>query len=241
MKQDLLAEATRALRESEPASELEARATRTRVMSGLHHSRVRRRTRLAFLLPIAASFVAVSAWGAAGGRARHVLAELERLAGITTTRTRNSSQAPPRRLSAPPLVPTPSPEQAVVAPPRAAEPLPATPTVAPFAFVARATRSASSAPGRVERADPSLALYRVAHAAHFVERDPARALAAWDAYLSAAPNGEFAPEARYNRALSLVRLGRTAEAERALTPFANGAYGSYRKAEASALLARIAP
>ena len=80
-----------------------------------------------------------------------------------------------------------------------------------------------------------------AHAAHFVDHDPARALAAWDAYLRAAPNGEFAPEARYNRALSLVRLGRTAEAQSALEPFATGAYGNYRKTEASALLERLAP
>ena len=51
----------------------------------------------------------------------------------------------------------------------------------------------------------------------------------------------FAPEARYNRALSLVRLGRTQEARSALEPFANGAYGGYRKDEAKALLDRIGP
>jgi len=57
MSKDLLSEATRALREAEPVSEFEARATRARVMTGLHQTRVRRRTRWAFLLPIAASFV----------------------------------------------------------------------------------------------------------------------------------------------------------------------------------------
>jgi hypothetical protein len=75
--------------------------------------------------------------------------------------------------------------------------------------------------------------------AHFVDHDPARALAGWDAYLGAAPSGPFAPEARYNRALSLIRLGRNAEARTALEPFANGSYGGYRKDEASALLERI--
>ena len=115
------------------------------------------------------------------------------------------------------------------------------PAAVPEASSARVTPSPSSASERAERADPTLALYRVAHGAHFIDRDPARALAAWDAYLRAAPNGAFAPEARYNRALSLVRLGRRQEARSALEPFANGSYGGYRKAEASALLERIEP
>jgi hypothetical protein len=37
----------------------------------------------------------------------------------------------------------------------------------------------------------------------------------------------------------LVRLGRNAEARTALEPFASGAFGGYRKAEASALLERL--
>lgn len=79
-------------------------------------------------------------------------------------------------------------------------------------------------------------LYREAHQAHFVERNPARALAAWDAYLRAQKTGRFATEAVYNRALSLLRLGRTAEARKALEPFAEGRYGSYRKEEARKLI-----
>jgi hypothetical protein len=79
-------------------------------------------------------------------------------------------------------------------------------------------------------------LYAQAHRAHFVDRDPAAALRAWDVYLAAAPDGPLAPEARYNRALALVRLGRRAEAREALAPFAAGAYGGYRAAEARALI-----
>jgi hypothetical protein len=79
-------------------------------------------------------------------------------------------------------------------------------------------------------------LYREAHRAHFVERNPARALAAWDAYLRAQKSGRFATEATYNRALTLLRLGRTAEARRALEPFAQGRFGSYRQQEARKLL-----
>jgi hypothetical protein len=82
-------------------------------------------------------------------------------------------------------------------------------------------------------------LYDEAHTLHFVARDPARALAAWDRYLAAAPvdtRAALALEARYNRAICLVRLRRTEEARTALEPFANGTYGAYRSEEARALL-----
>jgi len=263
MTEDPLAEATRALRETEEISEFEARATRARVMTGLHQTRVRRRTRLAFLLPIAASFVAVSAWGAASGKARRVLEDIERMVGVSVN-TSSSTKATTSRRSAAPLreaapslpassvtaesLPSVPSEAGIAGPPRAAPSAPsATPSAphAPSALVnasaPRATPNASASPSRSEGVDPTLALYRIAHKAHFVDRDPARALAAWDAYLSAAPNGAFAPEARYNRALSLVRLSRRADARSALAPFANGAYGGYRKAEARALLERIGP
>jgi hypothetical protein len=61
-------------------------------------------------------------------------------------------------------------------------------------------------------------------------------LRGWDAYLSAAPRGRFAPEARYNRALTLIRLGRRDEAREALRPFAEGAHGDYRRDEAARLI-----
>jgi hypothetical protein len=85
MSKDLLAEATRALRETEELSEIEARATRARVLSGLHQTRVRRRTRYAYLLPIAATFMAASAWGAASGKAQLVWASIERIAHVAPT------------------------------------------------------------------------------------------------------------------------------------------------------------
>lgn len=79
-----------------------------------------------------------------------------------------------------------------------------------------------------------LALFRRAQRLH-LNRDP-RALAAWDDYLRVAGSGPLAPEARYNRALCLVRSGRKAEAKAALAPFANGAYGTYRRTEAAELI-----
>lgn len=85
------------------------------------------------------------------------------------------------------------------------------------------------------------ALYARAHELHFVTRDPTAALAAWNAYIDQARSAALLPEAKYNRALCLVRLHRNAEAIEALTPFANGTHGSYRKREASALLRALTP
>jgi hypothetical protein len=56
---------------------------------------------------------------------------------------------------------------------------------------------------------------------------------AWDAYLAAYPHGRFELEARYNRATTLLRIGRDDEARAALLPFAKGAY---RAREARLLL-----
>jgi hypothetical protein len=260
MSKDLLAEATRALRETEGVSELEARATRARVMSGLHQTRVRRRTRYVFLLPIAATFVAASAWGAASGKALLVWASIERMVSISSTAptsppgsvTHANAATGARGVAQPsvasastegpePNAPLATPAPAVENdPPRAASSSSAAVVAARRADSPGVAASATSAEAQ-EAADPTLALYRAAHTAHFVDHDPTRALAGWDAYLAAAPNGAFAPEAQYNRALSLVRLGRNSEARSALEPFANGAYGGYRQAEASALLARLSP
>ena len=91
---------------------------------------------------------------------------------------------------------------------------------------------ASSAAG----GDRESAAYARAHRAHFVEDAPARALAAWDAYLASYPAGALAPEAAYNRALCLARLGRFAEAAAALRPFARGRFGAYRREDATVLL-----
>ena len=81
-----------------------------------------------------------------------------------------------------------------------------------------------------------LAAYRVAHEAHFRGGDAAAALAAWDAYLAKFPDGQLAPEARYDRALVLIKLKRFAEAKQALAPFATASGGSYRQREAAKLL-----
>jgi hypothetical protein len=91
-------------------------------------------------------------------------------------------------------------------------------------------------------APPVEALYRRAHELHFHGGEPAATLAAWDAYLAAEPAGRFSVEARYNRAILLIRLGRYAEARAALQPFARGEVepSGYRQTEAGRLVERLA-
>jgi hypothetical protein len=43
------------------------------------------------------------------------------------------------------------------------------------------------------------------------------------------------PEARYNRAIDLLKLGRFAQARDALLPFATGAFGGYHRDDARAI------
>jgi hypothetical protein len=98
-------------------------------------------------------------------------------------------------------------------------------------------------PHAVEAApQPVEVLYRRAHELHFHGGEPAAALAAWDAYLAAEPEGRFAFEARYNRAIVLIRLGRYADAHAALLPFARGEVepAGYRQTEAEQLVERLA-
>lgn len=82
-------------------------------------------------------------------------------------------------------------------------------------------------------------LYREAHELHFVIRDYAAALSAWDQYLQFASDAPLAVEARYNRALCLVRLGSYRAAREALGAIARGEQGAYRQREARALLSRL--
>ncbi len=111
------------------------------------------------------------------------------------------------------------------------------PTTAGTASAGSSSDDPVAGPAPADTADPDLAAYREAHRTHFVQRDARAALAAWDAYLAAHPRGSFVVEARYNRALCLVRLGRHDAARQALAPFAAGDVGGgYRRADASALL-----
>ncbi len=243
MSDDSLTPFLRALREEGDSSATDsARFTRARVMSSLHRTQRRRGLRVAFLLPIAAVLVGSTALAAAGGGVSESWRQVQVVLGLAPATSPSPLTRPAARgagyaraaraLAAPPARTVPA-----AAPPPAespaAEPAPQPAKPMPHASVAAPAPSASAAPAA---SDPSHELYRTAHRLHFSGGDRAAALEAWDAYLRAAPNGRFAMEARYNRALCLVQLGRRSEARAALEPFAEGRFGGYRKSEAQSLL-----
>ena len=86
-------------------------------------------------------------------------------------------------------------------------------------------------PRRPAQRDPELAAYRLAYDAHFHGGSPAAALAAWDAYLAAYPDGKLAIDARYNRAIMLVKLS-----ARATPPPRYAHSRAHSRAEAARLL-----
>jgi hypothetical protein len=208
MNRDILSEASHALREEYADRSPGDRFTRARVMASLHQRRQRRsQARVAFI-PLAAILVGSTAWAGATGRLPEVVRVLtHRPPSPVLVARAGLGRAMGERARIP----------FVAIPPPAAEPSP--------------PRSAPSA----SRPD-ELPLYRAAHHAHFEAHDPATALQRWDEYLRVAPGGRLAVEARYNRALCLVRLGRREEAQAALTPFAQGAFGEYRQREAQDLI-----
>ncbi len=247
---DPLARATRALRDKYDATARDEGdpATRDRVIErAVRDGRERRIGRLV-LLPIAATFVLFATWAAATGRLPTFLGgkapneptlPVATSAATTAPTPRASGLVADEREPAPSAteipaateIPTPQASVAIVheraAPSSSGARVPSAPSVA----------AAASHEPHVP--SPEDELYAAAHSAHFEQRDFGRALAAWDAYLAKAPAGRFAPEARYNRALCLARLGRTVEAKAALAPFASGAMGGYRRDEASKLLERL--
>lgn len=254
---DPLLRATKALREKYADDAPAPASTRERILERKMSSLQHRRARAVLLVPLAAAFVLFATWAAATGAIQRALfgeTQMERpvssASSAPPTAAPLASASPtagPRALPAPSAA-TPEPEadasaarvvESAPPPPSVAVVAPA-PTAAPVAPVA----SASSAPAPNAAAPPPAPsvpspedeAYAAAHQAHFASRDYGAALAAWDRYLAAFPAGRLAPEARYNRAICLVRLGKKAEARSALEPFADGTMGGYRRAEAQRLL-----
>jgi hypothetical protein len=120
--------------------------------------------------------------------------------------------------------------------PRVAPPVPST-TPSSSSSSPRVTTSVRG-DSNASKPDGELAAYRIAHNAHFRGTDPKAALAAWDSYLAKFPGGRMALDARYDRALVLVKLERWKEAREALAPFA-ATTSTYRKAEAAKILDAI--
>lgn len=82
-----------------------------------------------------------------------------------------------------------------------------------------------------------LRLYREAREAFMNGGENARVLKLWDRYLAEFPAGTFVPEARFSRAVCLLRLGHKSQAKSELEVFSNGS--GYRKREAQELLSTL--
>jgi len=247
MKLDLPERAAEVVRdrydgESELAIESELRILAT------FDRQVRRRRRLPFVvIPLVAALMASAAWGIGSAKLR----ALVHLGGPAQPPSAAGPKAAPRVRPLPQpdkSSEAPSPSLEAPAPPASTSPpLPAR-SLPPKARIEQRASAVVEVPAPPPVLAPSApsdseisSLYRAAHQAQFSSGESARALQLWDRYLAAAPNGALSPEARYNRAITLVRLGRKAEAAIALEPFARGDYGGYRKAEATSLLEVLRP
>jgi TolA-binding protein len=81
--------------------------------------------------------------------------------------------------------------------------------------------------------------YGRAHVAHFQSHDFKKALRLWTDYVRRYPHGRFLPEAEFNRAVCLVRLGESTAARQALLKLVSSESPDHPKAQAERLLAEI--
>lgn len=251
---DPLLDAVKALREGTDGEERAiGQYTRSRVLSAVRQQSRRRVVNLAFGIPLAAILIGSGAWAASGQSFPGFVQRVTVALGLHEPAPAQpvSPPAKPARAKSPPTSPTEESgiehglksdsdagSSIAVSPVSSAsstdapkhEPVPGVPAIA---------SNSKSVARDNHLTEQELALYEVAHQAHFVAKDPSAAFAAWSEYLRQMPRGRFAVEASYNRALCLVRLGRKSEAKLALEPFARGAYGSYRRDEAAALLGQL--
>jgi hypothetical protein len=243
---DVLAEASRAL--CDQASAPSPDASRTRSLVLLRASRRERRSRLVVMLAPIAAVVGISTAWASTHEGAVVWTRVAGLVGAFEAKSERHGSKPVEVPVALPVAPVPQAAAESPGPMTSAEvPVLRIDDLPRARAVSLERRGAAERPVPEPEAqaaphaslpvdDDAPRLYAAAHHAHFVARDPAEALRAWDEFLAFAPDDPLAPEARYNRALTLVRLDRRAEARGALEPFAHGAYGSYRQREARALI-----
>jgi hypothetical protein len=233
----------------------------SRIAADVRRARAVRRWVTIGALQLALALSGASVWGAATGRLQPAARAAMSAVRSFVSPARHACPAPRRSTTSDrdvgrgnlpgPVAPAPTPlaeagPAATPAPhaaperrsprvvtPRASRPVP----VAPAGAAATATPERPTALDRQPAGETHalLALYREAHRLHFVERDYAQALGAWDRYL-ASGSGPLVLEARYNRAIALAHLGRREEATAALRQFADGERGGYRRQEALALI-----
>jgi hypothetical protein len=261
---DVLKRASEALHDATEPSPEDLARLRARVLSRGKVTPLRKRDqkrRLRWILPLAAAFIAGTALAATPGAFDGMLGAVERYLDIElfgsahevahkpSARPSTERKKPAMPLSLSPLssvTPDPDPVPVNVPVPvpvhesasnrlSSATPTPRPRTRAESAPVATvASAETKSEPPVAQGPSRDLTLYNKAHALHFRERRYDEALFAWEEYLGLTPTPTFALEARYNRALCLLRLGHFEEARAALAPFAEGRYANgYRRDEAT--------
>lgn len=247
----ILDRAIRELRE-ETALEVDGAITRQRIEAGWLHRRARARLlRRTTTMTALAVLMGGGAWAAnmyvrsrpnAPLNAGSPPVERPPMAGRSRSPAPSTSNASPAPSPQLPSVPAAPPSQSSRSP--AASEAPVTkrapgPGGRPARLAADARAAVAEADSQPPPTDAATTAYAAAHQAHFVDRDWPRALDFWSRYLALAPTGPLAPEAHFNRAVCLLRLGRHLDAASELEPFAAGQWRGYRQREAAQLLAAM--
>jgi len=243
MSDDLLAQMTAALADEYDGATAVPEATRARVIRTLAERKPRRRKWFVVGIPAFVLFGGSTAWASMTG---HLPQVVEKAISVVTFGAIEFDREPEERIrtrvfkrQAGPAVEevkAASSAETEVEPP--AEELQeveeeAEPIEAPNPLESQVN------PAPVKRApalDPALSIYQSAHRSQFRASDCNAAVQGYAEYLNVAPSGSFAVDARYNRAVCLIKLGRTSEALTILKPFSEGRYGSYRQKRAGKLL-----
>ena len=225
-----------------------------RLLAGAEARKVRRLPRAVKWLPLAAALAASSAWAALGtDRAASMLGfATDVVDRPTLVQTPVVQRAPAAAARPADETSAPVPEATAEASkdPKATGTLRASPTGASGAqgttqrpAAAPGTGSLAAAPSAEPTGDSAAVDARAADTRDFKDAyrihdhgAPAASIEAFDRYLRMHPTGRFVPEARYARAVALVRAGRTEDARRALTAFAEAPAGSYRREDAARVL-----
>jgi hypothetical protein len=250
---DRLEDALSAFRSEHDRPRGDAQATRRRLLRSAQQRETRRKLSIAASLVVALLATNSVTWAWSTGRLDRVFgeADVERAPPAAEAPSPASRPAERPRPVAEPVAGLPAPAPAEVP----ATPLPVIPA-RPRAVRGEAADRPAAAEAPVEIApepdslsaaleeleppprtiDADRAAFAEAHRLHFGGGSPAAALSAWDGYLMRFASGRFVPEARFNRAVILLRLRRDAEAREALRPFAQGAYEGLRTREAQDLL-----
>lgn len=254
MSDDLLSKMTRALAEEHDGATAVPGTTRARVVRTLAEQRPRRRKWLAIGLPALAVFGGSTAWAAATGNLPRAVEHVVSVFISEAEEGETVSAAPvkkPGKWTAPPPpveeVAAPIEDEAAEQSPAPVEeevveeaPAPVEQSGSRMAAPPRAPSIANNATSKKAQLPPEdhtdLLTYQAAHRAHFQRGDCTSAATGYRKYLSEQPGGTFALEAKYNLGVCLIRMGKAAEAKRLLQPFADGAYGNYRRHKSQELI-----